>query len=78
MTVYFKFIKQNDNVRPHSDIFVANNHGNQKYSESYQNDFNTWLKALGIEIYRYHPFLCLLLVKISTDNVYLNLTFVIF
>ena len=26
------------------DIFVANNHGNQKYSESYRNDFDTWLK----------------------------------
>ena len=40
------------------DIFVANNHGNQKYSESYQNDFDTWLKVLGIvsnEIYRYRP-----------------------
>ena len=28
------------------DIFVANNHGNQKYSESYRNDFDTWLKVL--------------------------------
>ena len=40
------------------DIFVANNHGNQKYSESYRNDFDTWLKVLGIvsnEIYRYRP-----------------------
>ena len=44
------------------DIFVANNHGNQKYSESYQNDFDTWLKVLGIasnEIYRYRPCLAL-------------------
>ena len=43
------------------DIFVANNHGNQKYSESYRNDFVNWLKVLGIvsnEIYRYRP--CLL------------------
>ena len=42
------------------DIFVATNHGNQKYSESYRNinDFDTWLKVLGIvsnEIYRYRP-----------------------
>ena len=40
------------------DIFTANNHGNQKYSELYRNDFNTWLKVLGIvsnEIYRYYP-----------------------
>ena len=38
------------------DRFAANNHGNQKYSESYRNDFDTWLKVLGIvsnEIYRY-------------------------
>ena len=42
----------------HKIIFVANNHGNQKYTESYRNDFNTWLKALGIvsnEIYRHRP-----------------------
>ena len=39
-------------------IQIANNHGNQKYSELYRNDFNTWLKVLGIvwnEIYRYRP-----------------------
>ena len=45
------------------EIFVANNHGNQKYSESYQNDFDTWLKVLGIvlnEIYRYRP--CLIFI----------------
>ena len=43
---------------------IANNHGNQKYSEPYQNDFNTWLKVLGIisnEIYRYRPPLIYLL-----------------
>ena len=47
------------------DIFVANNHGNQKYSESYQNDFDTWLKVLGIvsnEIYRYRPCLIYIIV----------------
>ena len=36
----------------------ANNHNNQKYSELYRNDFNTWLKVFGIvsnEIYRYRP-----------------------
>ena len=30
----------------------------EKYSESYRNDFDTWLKVLGIvsnEIYRYRP-----------------------
>ena len=26
----------------------VNNHGNQKYSELYRNDFNTWLKVFGI------------------------------
>ena len=49
------------------DIFVANNHGNQKYSESYQNDFDTWLKVLGIvsnEIYRYRP--CLMVTRRPT------------
>ena len=47
-----------NHIQVADDIFVANNHGNQKYSESYQNDFDTWLKVLGIvsnEIYRYRP-----------------------
>ena len=50
-----------NNVRQQNYIQIAvdaNNHGNQKYSELYQNDFNTWLKVLGIvsnEIYRYCP-----------------------
>ena len=61
------------------DIFVANNHGNQKYSESYQNDFDTWLKVLGIvsnEICRYRP--CLghhMVTKIKAclaENIYIS------
>ena len=54
MTVYFEVSKQNDGLSNNEnhvqiviDRFVANNHGNQKYSVSYQNDFNTCL-----ELYR--------------------------
>ena len=35
------------------DRFVANNHGNQEYSESSQNDFNTGCKYLELYQMKY-------------------------
>ena len=42
------FSKPQNHIQITVDIFVANNHGDQNYSKSYQIDSNTSLKALGI------------------------------